>query len=202
MDEKPINEREHSSRRIAQEARQLERKERARIVSIAATGVALIGTGLSIMALFFANAERDRSDIVGVLNENRPRARQLVEQQKQIDDLRLQVQKVLTRPPPQPGAPPVSAEVTAINNRLSVVEAEQKRLGAIITDNPEKAMSIPLMRRDIEDMKTNQVQAADGLKREVDRLYDLNKWIIGGLAAGVLGLLVREIFGRRERNNA
>jgi hypothetical protein len=40
----------------------------------------------------------------------------------------------------------------------------------------------------------------DALRREIDRVYDLNKWIIGGLAAGVLGVLVRDLIsGRRER---
>ena len=96
-------------------------------------------------------------------------------------------------------ASPSSAEVALLRKRLDAIEAEQKRMTDVLADTPEKAMAVPMMRRDIDDMKVNQAQAADTSKREIDRLYDLIKSTIFALAAGVFGLLGVQYFERRHR---
>jgi hypothetical protein len=67
----------------------------------------------------------------------------------------------------------------------------------VLANTPEKAMAVPMMRRDIDDMKVNQAQVSETFKREIDRIYDLIQWTIFALAAGVIGLLGQQIFGHR-----
>jgi cell division protein FtsB len=200
MDEKPINDREHSRRRMERAAKRDGQRARGRLVSIFAAGLAIAGLASSIAALIFADADRTRGDLIH-LAASQPRAQlQLAEQQQQLAQLRVEIQRLHAQTPTLSGGRPAPDELRAVTDRLDLIEAEQKRLGVVITDSPEKAMSIPLMRRDIEEIKGSQTQVVDALKREIDRVYDLNKWIIGGLAAGVLGLLVRDLIrGRRER---
>lgn len=152
-----------------------------------------LGVSVAIAGLFSQTLDRRGSEpIVPAVTQQ-----QLLDQQRRIDRMQAAVQEALKAPPHGADAPPRSAEVVALNKRLDAIETEQRRLSAIITASPEKAVAIPMMRRDIDDVKTSQTQAGDALRREIDKIYDLNKWIIGGLAVGVLGLLVRDLFRTR-----
>ena len=80
----------------------------------------------------------------------------------------------------------LKASVKSVDERLSVLERS-------ISENPEKALSIPMLRKDQENM----VKAIDGNKLEVSaeltRIYDQQKWILGGVGT-VLFALVTALF--------
>jgi hypothetical protein len=160
---------------------------------------AVLAATISFLASVFAE-KASRSDLldIGPWRTAAKSAQLNIDQQRQIDDIRRQVQ--LLRPSTSGPQPPTSPDVSAINKRLDSLEQSQAQLNAIILPSPEKAVAIPMMRRDIDDLKSNNAQVADALKREIDRVYDLNKWIIGGLGAGVLSLAVSQFFRRREKS--
>lgn len=62
----------------------------------------------------------------------------------------------------------------SIDERLAILERS-------ISENPEKALSIPMLRKDQENMS----RAIDGNKiavsAELTRIYDQQKWILGGI---------------------
>ena len=186
------------ARLLAQAALSTRERYRFTLISTGATLAAAVGALGSVVLLFAANS--DRQDIGPLLAgaTSTKSEQQLDAQRKQIEKIRLQYEEIMNRA--SSSALPRPPEVVALSRRLDAIEAEQSRLSAIISESPEKAVAIPLLRRDIDDVKDNQTQVADALKREIDRVYDLNKWIIGGLAVGVLGILVRDIF--RERASA
>lgn len=73
----------------------------------------------------------------------------------------------------------------------------EKKLGAIeqtILDNPTKALQLPLLRRDLEAVKETTVQANATTKQAVDQIYDLNKWLLGSMAVGVILLALSHFF--------
>jgi hypothetical protein len=107
-------------------------------------------------------------------------------------------------------------ELTAANARLAIVEkggslgansqteirlaSLEKKLGNIeqtIMDDPTKALQLPLLRRDLEAVKENTIQANATVKQSVDQIYDLNKWLLGSMAVGVILLALSHFFRKR-----
>lgn len=69
--------------------------------------------------------------------------------------------------------------VTLIGERLSVLEKS-------IADNPEKALSIPMLRKDQENMAKAIEQNKLSLNVELARIYDQQKWMLGGIGTVLL----------------
>jgi hypothetical protein len=86
----------------------------------------------------------------------------------------------------------------AILSRLALIEKRQQKLEAVILDNPEKALTMPLMRRDIDNMRETNAQSLASIKASADQTWDLSKWLLGGLCVGVVSLAINN-FTKRER---
>lgn len=157
-------------------------------------GAAAIAAATSLGALQFANwhPERTEHPVSVVSLELR-----LAQQQQQIDQLRQQVQAAIAQTQAQTPTGRVPPNLVALEKRIAAVEAQENRMSAVVLATPEKALTLPMMRRDIDDLKANSALAADQLRRDIDRVYDLNKWIIGGLGAGVLSLAVSQFIRRK-----
>ena len=81
-----------------------------------------------------------------------------------------------------------SPDLTALAKRLSDIEASQAKLNTLILASPDKALELPLMRRDFDDARARQADEVAALKRDIDRVYDLNKWLLGGIAVSIMTL--------------
>ena len=161
----------------------------------------VIGIGLlvSMSALLFTDEKPDLPEPGLAAAGTRSLSQQVTQQHRQIEQLRQQIDRLSKQPvPPASGQQPLP-DVAALTKRMEAIEGEQRRLGALIMDTPEKALAIPLMRRNIDEVRASQTVVADALRRDIDRIYDLNKWLFGGLAVSVIALVVREFLGRRER---
>ncbi|GGE98311.1 hypothetical protein [Sphingomonas prati] len=91
----------------------------------------------------------------------------------------------------------MGAQLAAFNAKLNSVTQRQDRLEQAIQSNPEKALSMPLMRRDIDNMRDNNTQSLAAIKASVDQVYDLTKWLLGTLAVGVFSLAIANFFQRK-----
>jgi hypothetical protein len=195
VDEKPIGGRQHADRVVEQEVRRQQKEREAsfrRLITI--TGA--VGA-LSSVALAFWASQVNRSDDLLAAKASVQVERAMADREKEITALQRELEAAKNQLRSSSSTPSSSSDVAALGKRLDAIEAEQKRLSTVITDSPEKAVSLPLMRRDIDDIKGSQTQVAEALRREIDRVFDINKWIIGGLAAGVLSLIVRDVFRNR-----
>lgn len=79
----------------------------------------------------------------------------------------------------------------SLSDRLSKIE------GAILT-TPAKALEIPLIQRDIESLRSSQVSALAAMKDGIDRLYDINKWLLGAMAVSVVTLALSNFLRPKE----
>lgn len=100
-------------------------------------------------------------------------------------------------------------EIVAIKSSIDSID---KRLGVLekaISDNPEKALSIPLLRKDQENMvksiEGNRVYASV----ELSRIYDQQKWILGGIGTvllaaitGLISVLYKLVFRPDQSDSA
>lgn len=84
-----------------------------------------------------------------------------------------------------------------VNKSLEIVKLIEKS----IVDNPERAMSIPMLRKDFDTVKSTIQSQNSSFRTEIDRMYDLGKWFIGlmgTMAVGVLGLAVGNILKSKD----
>ncbi|RDS80959.1 hypothetical protein [Dyella psychrodurans] len=73
----------------------------------------------------------------------------------------------------------LAAEVVSLNDRMTKIEDA-------ISESPEKALSIPLLRKDVEDTSKRLGDYRDATRADIDRLYELQKWILGGIGVFLL----------------
>lgn len=67
-----------------------------------------------------------------------------------------------------------------------------KRLGALeaaISESPEKALSIPMLRKDQKSLSKEMDASRSAVKGEIDRLNDQFKWILNGIATALVLML-------------
>lgn len=92
-------------------------------------------------------------------------------------------------------------EISKVESRLSSIETVQSMILKSIGENPEKALSVPLMRKDIEHLREIFENEINTTRDSVDRIYDQNKWFIGlliPLAVSVLGMSASSFLGRKK----
>lgn len=111
------------------------------------------------------------------------------------------VQKLLDQMSSLPTGSRASLEISKLRSDSAQLQAQITALNAAILDSPEKAVSLPLLRKDIENLKTSRETELANIHNEVSRLYDLNKWVIGLMFAffvSLLGLAVANLFQSRR----
>ena len=66
------------------------------------------------------------------------------------------------------------------------LDERMQRLEAAILSSPAKALEIPLLQRDVENLRAAQQTNLTAVKDGVDRLYDINKWLLGAMAISII----------------
>jgi len=90
---------------------------------------------------------------------------------------------------------------TEFKSELKKVKDDLNKLDDIILDNPEKALTIPLLKRELGELKTNVDKNQDAIKNDITRIYDLFKWVGGlifTLLLSLLGLAFSNIFFKKK----
>ncbi|MFN3675327.1 MAG: hypothetical protein ACK4TC_05055 [Sphingomonas pseudosanguinis] len=90
-----------------------------------------------------------------------------------------------------------AARIAAITSRLDDISKRQDTLEKAILNNPEKALSLPLLKRDIDSVRDNNNQAVLSMKASVDQVYDLSKWLLGSVALTVISLVATAYFQKK-----
>jgi hypothetical protein len=84
-------------------------------------------------------------------------------------------------------------QLAEIKARLDAFSERINQYDAAIVEDPTKALSMPLLRRDVE----NLTEALNATRNEVDRVYDQNKWFIGlvvTMTISVVGLAIGSLY--------
>lgn len=84
-------------------------------------------------------------------------------------------------------------EILNQKQQISDLKAGLENLNKIILDNPEKAISIPLIKQQIDNHKEHYDKEFQYSKDEIARVYDMNKWIIGLVFSMLVSLIVLNI---------
>lgn len=85
----------------------------------------------------------------------------------------------------------------ALAHRQATADARMKRLEDVILPDPAKAIDLVLLHRDIDALRGTVSATGATAKQDIDRIYDLTKWIVGLLftmSLGILGLAAANVF--------
>jgi len=89
----------------------------------------------------------------------------------------------------------VVSEDVAVASKLSELETKMNSLSSdiaiinkVIMQSPEKALEIPILKRDLASLNKQYEATVEALEREITRAYDTIKWVIGTIVLGILGL--------------
>jgi hypothetical protein len=95
-----------------------------------------------------------------------------------------------------------SQQIALLRTDLGEIQKRMDRLESSLLDNPEKALSIPLLRKEIENLKSTNLKEAELSSKQMDRIYDQNKWFIGlmfPMAIGLISLAISNIIQARKK---
>lgn len=92
-------------------------------------------------------------------------------------------------------------QIAAVQADLKTATTRLETLEKGLLESPQKALSVPLLRNDLENLKNIYKQDIEAMAKNVDRVYDQNKWFIGlmfTMAIGLIGLAVSNYFQSRK----
>ncbi|WP_163131041.1 hypothetical protein [Agarivorans sp. Alg241-V36] len=91
---------------------------------------------------------------------------------------------------------PVSTKIAELENRINDLSGTLDKLNNAILESPQKALELPLLKRDIVSLQSQLDSTVTNIDKQVSRAYDMFKWITGSLVLGLIslaiGLFVRE----------
>lgn len=132
-------------------------------------------------------AERARLELNGQLISS------IVHLQRDVADLK-RLQSVLAE---NPGKDKPGLQISALRRQVESITKRQEKIEEAIQTNPEKALSLPLLRKDIDSIRDNGAQSIAAIKASVDQVYDLTKWLLGSLAVGIISLAIANFVQRK-----
>ena len=122
----------------------------------------------------------------------------MARQTRDLDEVRAGLRALTTQLSGKPAelhSAAINANITEISDRLDSLEKS-------ILDSPEKALSVPLLRQNLESFKQGYLRDSSEATREIDRIYDQNKWFIGlmfSMAIGLVGLGISNFVQARRK---
>jgi hypothetical protein len=79
-------------------------------------------------------------------------------------------------------------ELRKLNVSFSDLNSREAKIESVILENPSRALEMPLLRRDLDNVRESQQASLVSVKESVDRIYDLNKWLLGAMAVSIVTL--------------
>jgi 5-bromo-4-chloroindolyl phosphate hydrolysis protein len=88
-------------------------------------------------------------------------------------------------------------ELKTLNTNITDAQTKLANVEKILMDTPERALELPLLRRDMDNLKATYQSELASTRQSVDRVYDQNKWFLGVMVTmllAVIGLLGTTVF--------
>ncbi len=92
-------------------------------------------------------------------------------------------------------------QASDLTNQTQEIKASLQALENALTVNPEKALAVPILRKDLDNVEKSLRSELQQTRNEINRMYDLNKWFIGlmfTMAVSVLGIAISSFFNRND----
>ncbi|WP_339920420.1 hypothetical protein [uncultured Flavobacterium sp.] len=123
-------------------------------------------------------------------------------QKLKIENQNIQLQKRITELENKLRTKDTAISITsATENRIQELEKKIETLNNIIIENPEKSLTIPLLNKDIENIKRENELQIELIKDKVESVVDLNKWILGLIFSLLITIVISNLAKNKSKNN-
>ena len=92
----------------------------------------------------------------------------------------------------------VAARLVGLESYIQQIGDRLSGLENAILERPVRALEIPLLKKDIENLQGDQAEGMNSLKQSIDRIYGLTKWLLGGLSVSIASLTFVNLLKRKE----
>ena len=92
----------------------------------------------------------------------------------------------------------VSVKLAKVEGEIEQLASKLDALNKVIMQSPEKAIEIPMLKRDISSLQKQYEYAVESLQNQITRAYDTMKWVIGTIVLGILGLAASILLKGRD----
>ncbi|KAE9687803.1 hypothetical protein GP718_03295 [Escherichia coli] len=174
----------------------------AKTISIISPIAMIIALGLIMTALSFNVKDTSKlMDIVwsAPINTN-TQPDKIVKEISVYRDEVFQLRNTLTALKNTSTLTPENVRIEELEGKLNEVQKKVNTLSNILSDNPEKAMSLPLMRKDLDSLNTSIKVVSDYSDKQLERFITLFYWIIGVLTIGIISIAAGLYFGLKKSN--
>lgn len=92
-------------------------------------------------------------------------------------------------------------ESSEIKHTIFLISEKLDALENALTVNPSKALAVPILRKDLNNVEKSLKAELLQTRAEIDRMYDQNKWFIGlmfTIALSVLGIAASSLFNKKD----
>jgi len=158
--------------------------------------IALTSAGLvTIGAAFYYQMTRPHY----VMDEIELRASEL---RSQIATLKVQyatIQETLDAATNDPNA----LATVGFQAEIRRISTELKSLRDALGSDIERTLSVPLLRKDVQKIEEQLEEGTTAASKEIDRIYDQNKWflgLMGTMAVGLFGLAISNLLQTRRKD--
>jgi len=86
-------------------------------------------------------------------------------------------------------AKPANVETARLATQVAELQSEVSELREAIGQSPEKALAIPMLRKDVENFREGYRRDLEATQSEINRVYDQNKWFLGLVATMALAMI-------------
>lgn len=93
---------------------------------------------------------------------------------------------------------PTALRIDALDQRVAAVEKRMQKLEEVLGTAPEKALALPLMRRDLDAQKEVSGQSILAIQSSIDHLYDLTYTFLGGIGLTIFGLGISAFISKKS----
>jgi len=84
---------------------------------------------------------------------------------------------------------PADVRIAAMRQDIDTLRGRIGQLEGAISESPTKAISLPLLKQDIENVKVSLQREIESSNKQIDRIYDQNKWFIGLMVTMTIGFV-------------
>jgi hypothetical protein len=158
-----------------------------------AIAVALVGTVIGAISSYIGGDSHTLDEFnstVSKVERNHTEIRFLAIE-TEVNELRQAVAKAGQKP----------LQDAALQNKLLQVDRVQHELDelkSVIVENPTRALSLPLMRKDIADLSKRQDAIAISVEVEINRIYDFSKWFLALMITLAIGLVTMGFYRPKD----
>lgn len=127
---------------------------------------------------------------------------QIDERNHQTAQLTAELTKLAHTAPPSTGSLAqhlvlLQHNVDVQRDQLNDLRTSVDNIQKAIESSPEKAITVPLLTKDLEDYKASSQHDIDSLRAEMIRGYEMNKWLFGLMLAAVFGIVFKGVLESR-----